>query len=169
MSVYEILDKAPLKNFHYKILLLTSLAYGLTGMDVMLIAALVTPIAKEWNLDVVTVGYLLSVGYLGMFIGALFFGRLADVIGRKKVLIMVLLWEAIFTALCGLSSDLTMLYILRFLAGIGLGGALPQPGVYVSEYIPVKHRGLFLGLSTHTMEYSYGFQRFMQNNSTSRM
>ncbi|MGB9758767.1 MAG: MFS transporter [Thermoproteota archaeon] len=146
MSVYEILDKAPLKNFHYKILLLTSLAYGLTGMDVMLIAALVTPIAKEWNLDVVTVGYLLSVGYLGMFIGALFFGRLADVIGRKKVLIMVLLWEAIFTALCGLSSDLTMLYILRFLAGIGLGGALPQPGVYVSEYIPVKHRGLFLGL-----------------------
>lgn len=146
MDVYRVLDKAPLNSFHYRILVLSSLVYGLTGMDVMLIAALVTPIAKEWFLDVVTIGYLLSTGYLGMFIGALAFGRLADVIGRKKVLIIVLFLEAVFTALCGLSQDLSTLFILRFIAGIGLGGALPQPGVYVSEYIPVKYRGFFLGL-----------------------
>lgn len=146
MDVYRVLDNAPLNSFHYKILALSSLIYGLTGMDVMLIAALVTPIAKEWSLDVVTIGYLLSTGYLGMFIGALVFGRLADIIGRKKVLVIVLFLEAVFTSLCGLSQDLGTLFILRFVAGIGLGGALPQPGVYVSEYIPVKYRGLFLGL-----------------------
>lgn len=146
MNVYKILDTARLNSFHYKILTLSSLIYGLTGMDVMLIAALVTPIAREWSLDVVTVGYLLSTGYIGMFLGALTFGRLADVIGRKKVLVTVLFLEAVFTASCGLSQNLTTLLILRFAAGIGLGGALPQPGVYVSEYIPVKHRGLFLGL-----------------------
>ncbi len=146
MSIYNVLDNASLNSFHYKILVLSSLIYGLTGMDVMLIAALVTPIAKEWSLNVVTIGYLLSTGYIGMFIGALGFGRLADIIGRKKVLVIVLLLEAVFTALCGLSQDLGTLFILRFIAGIGLGGALPQPGVYVSEYIPVKYRGLFLGL-----------------------
>jgi MFS family permease len=92
------------------------------------------------------IGYLLSVGYLGMFIGALVFGRLTDVIGRKKVLIIVLFLETVFTALCGLSPNLYALYLLRFIAGLGLGGALPIPGVYVSEYTPIKHRGLFLGL-----------------------
>lgn len=146
MNIYHLLDNAKLNSFHYKILVLSSLVYGLTGFDVMLIAALVTPIAKEWALDPITIGYLLSTGYLGMFVGALSFGRLADVIGRKKVLIIVLFLEAIFTALCGLSQNLSTLFVLRFIAGIGLGGALPQPGVYVSEYIPIKYRGLFLGL-----------------------
>jgi putative MFS transporter len=115
-------------------------------MDVMLIAALVGPIAREWRLDVITVGNLMSIGYLGMFIGALVFGRLADVIGRKAVLVIVLFLESVFTAACGLSQDVYTLAVLRFIAGVGLGGALPQPGVYVSEYIPVKYRGLFLGL-----------------------
>ncbi|MDW8035184.1 MAG: MFS transporter, partial [Candidatus Korarchaeum sp.] len=132
--------------FHYKILLTSSLIYCFTAMNVMLIAALVGPIAREWGLDVVTMGYLMSSGYLGMFIGALLFGRLADVIGRRRVLITVLVLESVFTAACGLAWDLLSLYALRFLAGIGLGGALPQPGVYVSEYVPKKKRGLFLGL-----------------------
>lgn len=145
-SIYEVLDKASLSKFHYNILLVCSLVYGLTGMDVMLIAALVRPIAREWMLDVITVGNLMSVGYLGMFIGALAFGRLADLIGRKAVLAIVLSLESVFTAACGLSQDIYTLAVLRFIAGVGLGGALPQPGVYVSEYIPVKYRGLFLGL-----------------------
>lgn len=146
INAYRLLDNAPLKRFHYKIVLLSSFAYGLTGMNVMLIASLVTSIAREWNLNVTDIGYLLSFGYLGMFIGALIFGKLADVIGRKKILMSVLSLEAVFTALCGLSPNLYALYVLRFIAGLGLGGALPIPGVYVSEHIPVKYRGLFLGL-----------------------
>lgn len=152
-DTYKLLDNAPLKRFHYKLTLLSSFAYGLTGMNVMLIASLVTPIAREWNLSVNDIGYLLSVGYLGMFVGALLFGKLADVIGRKKVLISVLFLEAVFTSLCGLSTDLYTLYIVRFIAGLGLGGALPLPGVYVSEHIPVKRRGLFLGLVESSWVY----------------
>jgi len=145
-NIYAILDNAPLKKFHYLLLLLASFAYGLTGMNVMLIAPLVTSIAKEWSLDINEIGYMLSIGYLGMFIGALGFGRLTDIIGRKKVLMIVLILGAVFTALCGLSPNIYLLYIFRFIAGLGLGGALPIPGVYVSEYIPIKKRGLFLGL-----------------------
>jgi len=145
-GVYKFLDEAPLKRFHFKTVLLSSFAYGLTGMNVMLIAPLASPIAREWNLSINEIGYLLSIGYFGMFIGALFFGKLADVVGRKKILVVTLLLGAVFTMLCGLSQSLYTFYILRFIAGLGLGGALPLPGVYVSEYIPVKHRGLFLGL-----------------------
>lgn len=146
MRVSGSLGGTSARTFQYRVLLTSSLIYCLTAMNVMLIAALVGPIAREWSLDVVTIGYLMSSGYLGMFLGALSFGKLADVIGRRKVLIIVLIMESIFTAACGLAWDLLSLYALRFLAGVGLGGALPQPGVYVSEYAPKSRRGLFLGL-----------------------
>ena len=146
IDVYAFLDKAPLESFHFKILLLCSSVYGLTGMNVMLISALANSVAAEWNLSVIDMGYLLSIGYLGMFVGALTFGGLSDIIGRKKVLVIVVTLETIFTALCGSSPNLPAFYVIRFTAGLGLGGALPLPGVYISEYISARYRGLFLGL-----------------------
>ena len=127
--------------------------YCLTALDTMLIGAVVRPIASEWGLSIVTIGYLLSVGFVGMFFGALLFGRLSDVIGRRRTIIIVLLLESIFTALHGIAYDLSSLILFRFLAGIGLGGALPQPGIYISEYVPAKYRGRFLGFIESSWVY----------------
>ncbi len=146
MNVVEVLDRAELNKFHYIILGITSLIYMLTAMNVMLIGSVVRPIAAEWGLDVVTIGRLISIGFLGMFFGALIFGRLSDILGRRRTIVIVLAIEAVFTALHGLAYDLTSMEVLRFLAGIGLGAALPQPGIYISEYVPAKYRGRFLGL-----------------------
>lgn len=115
-------------------------------MNVMLIAAVLTPIISEFKLDSLGSGLLLSVGYLGMFIGAITCGVLADRWGRKKTLIFTTTTMTAFTAANALAPDPLTMGLLRFLAGIGLGGALPQPGVYVSEYIPARYRGRFLGL-----------------------
>jgi len=147
-SVVEHLEKAPLTRFHYGLLLLGSLIYGLTAMNVLLIAAVLTPIINEFGLkqQPLVSGLLLSVGYLGMFVGALSCGILADYIGRKKTLLFTISTMTVFTALNSMAPDPTTMAFLRFLAGIGLGGSLPQPGVYVSEYIPAKYRGRFLGL-----------------------
>jgi len=147
-SLVEFLEKAPLSRFHYGILLLGSLIYGFTAMNVMLIAAVLTPIIKEFRLEQQPLmsGLLLSVGYLGMFVGALSCGILADHVGRKKTLLFTILTMTVFTALNSLAPDTATMAFLRFLAGIGLGGSLPQPGVYVSEYVPAKYRGRFLGL-----------------------
>ncbi len=140
------MDKAPLKSIHYQILLIGSLIYMLTAMNVMLIGSVVTPIINELGLPTGSRGTIFSIGFLGMFIGAILFGRLADIIGRRPTLIIVLFIEAVFTALHALATDITSLYILRLLAGIGLGAALPQPGIYVSEFTPKEYRGRFLGL-----------------------
>ncbi len=147
-SLIDLLEKAPLSRFHYRLLLLGSLIYCFTGMNVMLIAAVLTPIIKEFRLETqpLTSGLLLSSGYLGMFIGALSCGILADSIGRKRTILFTILTMTVFTALNSIASDPITMALLRFLAGIGLGGALPQPGVYVSEYVPAKYRGRFLGL-----------------------
>lgn len=147
-SISEYIEKAPLSRFHYMILLLGSLVYSFTAMNTLLIASVLTPIINEFKLtqQPAISGMLLSAGLLGMFAGALSCGILADRIGRKKTLIFTTLTMTTFTALNSLAPDPITMMFLRFLAGIGIGGSLPQPGVYVSEYIPTKYRGRFLGL-----------------------
>ena len=147
-SLVDRLEKASLTRFHYGLLLLGSLIYGFTAMNVLLIAAVLSPIIREFGLQQqpLVSGLLLSAGYLGMFVGALSCGILADRIGRKKTLLFTISTMAVFTALNSVAPDPATMALLRFLAGIGLGGSLPQPGVYVSEYVPAKYRGRFLGL-----------------------
>jgi len=142
----DVIEKASISKFHYILLALCSLIYALAAMNVMLIGATLPSIISEWNLDKITTGILLSAGGLGMFIGALSFGVIADIIGRKKALIITVALASIFTGLCSLAWNVTSMLILRFLAGVGLGSILPQPGVYISEYIPTKNRGKFIGL-----------------------
>jgi len=152
-SLVEYLEAAPLSGFHYVLLAICSIGYALTGMDVMLIGALLKPIAIEWALDQVTAGLLASIGYLGMFFGAAGCGFLADLMGRKKALLFTIVLFSTFTGLCSCAWDVTSMAILRFVAGIGLGGALPQPGVYISEYTPAKYRGRFLGFTEASWVY----------------
>jgi MFS transporter, putative metabolite:H+ symporter len=147
-SIDQQIENAKLTRFHYGLLALGSFIYAFTAMDVLLIAAVLTPIIAEFGLaqQPLISGLLLSAGYLGMFVGALSCGALADRIGRKNTLLFTLTMLTIFTALNAFAPDPLTMGILRFLAGIGLGGSLPQPGVYVSEYMPAKYRGRFLGL-----------------------
>jgi putative MFS transporter len=142
------IENARLSRFHYGLLALGSFIYAFTAMDVLLIAAVLTPIIAEFGLaqQPLVSGLLLSAGYLGMFVGALTCGALADRIGRKNTLLFTLSMLTIFTALNAFAPDSLTMGILRFLAGIGLGGSLPQPGVYVTEYVPAKYRGRFIGL-----------------------
>jgi len=146
MELVEILDRSRLRGFHYILLATCSLVYMLTALNVMIIGAVVNPIAREFMLDTASISILLSMGFIGMFIGAISFGRIADIIGRRRTLMIVLFIEAIFTALHGLAIDIYTLYFLRLIAGIGTGAALPQPGIYISEYVPKDYRGRFLGI-----------------------
>lgn len=145
-SLFYSLEEAPLSSFHYKLLILGSFIYCFTGMNVMLIAAVLTPIISDFGLGPFESGLLVSAGYLGMFCGALVCGILADSIGRKKTLLFTTFTMTVFTAANALAPDALTMGFLRFLAGLGLGGSLPQPGIYVSEYVPAKYRGRFLGI-----------------------
>ena len=152
-SLVEYLETASLSRFHYGLLTICALAYALTGMGVMLISILLTPIKNEWGLSLITTGLLASAGYVGMFFGAIGCGFLADLVGRKKTLLFTIVISSIFTGLCAVAWDVPSMAVLRFLAGIGLGGALPLPGVYISEYTPAKYRGRFLGITETSWVY----------------
>ncbi|MGQ4891787.1 MAG: MFS transporter [Candidatus Njordarchaeia archaeon] len=146
MSIIDYLEKAEVKGFHYKIIALAFLSYAFTAMDVLYIAALLKSIQIEMGFDNFMRSVIAAIGYLGMFIGAISFGYIADKIGRKISLALAIVIYSVFTALCGAAGNPNELILYRTIAGIGLGGALPIPGVYVSEYIPAKLRGTATGL-----------------------
>ena len=145
-SPLRFLEEAPLSGFHYRLLLIGSLVYGFTGMNVMLVAAVLTPVINEFKLGTLESGLLVSFGYFGMFLGALVCGVLADQIGRKRTLLFTTTTMSVFTSANMFAANAWTMAFLRFLAGIGLGGSLLQPGIYVSEYVPAKYRGRFLGV-----------------------
>ena len=149
----KVLESAPLGRFHYTLLVMGCLVYALTAMNTMLIGATLPSIIRDWGLGKVEAGLLLSAGYAGMFVGALSCGFLADLMGRRRTLAFTITLMSIFTALCSTAWDATSMAFMRFLAGVGLGGALPQPGVYISEYVPSRHRGRFLGLVEASWAY----------------
>jgi putative MFS transporter len=146
MSAIEVLERQPLRRFHYVLLAITSLVYGLTAMNVMLISVALPRISVEWSLSPPAAGLLASFGYIGMFLGALSSGFVADRIGRKPTMIIMILIGSVFTGLCGFAPGYEIMAAFRLIAGFGLGGTLPLPGVYMSEYPPAKYRGRFVGI-----------------------
>lgn len=91
-------------------------------------------------------GWVVSITFVGMAIGAVFAGGLADRIGRRTVFAMTLLIYSLATALCAFAPNLTWLLLFRFIVGLGLGGQLPVAVTLVSEYIPAHVRGRFIVL-----------------------
>lgn len=144
--VLERLEALPLGRFHYKLLLVTGLGWLFDSMDTGLIAFILPVLAKEWGLAPGQMGLIGSIGLIGMALGAVVSGTIADRIGRKKVFAITVLLYSIASAFCALSWNYQSLLVFRFLVGFGLGGELPVAATLVSEYAPSRVRGRFIVL-----------------------
>ncbi len=110
-------------------------------MDVGLIGFVMAALAREWKLDATTLGWIGSIGFIGMAVGASLGGLLADRIGRRQVFALTLLVYGLATGAAALSTGVAMLIALRFVVGLGLGAELPVASTLVSEFAPKKVRG----------------------------
>lgn len=116
---------------------------GLTleGMDIMLISFAMTMIIAEFNIDFATGGLISSITNVGMLLGGMFFGVLADKYGRVKVFTYTVLLFAIGTALTGLATSIEQIYLFRIIAGIGAGGEYGIGMALVAEAWPKDKQG----------------------------
>ena len=144
--ILDRLEKMPVGSFHYKLLLVTGLGWLFDSMDTGLISFVLPVLAKEWGLPPDQMGWIGSVGLVGMALGAVISGTVADRIGRKKVFTITVLMYAIATGMCALAWNYEALLFFRFLVGFGLGGELPVAATLMSEYAPTKLRGRFIVL-----------------------
>jgi len=144
--ILERLEKLPVGSFHYKLLVVTGLGWLFDSMDTGLISFVLPILAKEWNLTPEQVGWIGSVGLIGMALGAVLAGTIADKFGRKNVFAATVILYSISTGLCAISWSYESLLVFRFLVGFGLGGELPVAATLMSEYAPSQLRGRFIVL-----------------------
>ncbi|WP_371375425.1 MFS transporter [Sporomusa aerivorans] len=145
-TITERLGKLPLGSFHYRLLVLMGSGIAFEALDTGLIAFVLAKMIGAWNLTPAQIGYIGSAGLLGMAVGAILSGTIADRIGRKKIFAATLVIYAIGTGLCGLAWNYESLLAFRFLVGAGIGGQPPVANALMSEYAPVRHRGKMLVL-----------------------
>lgn len=116
---------------------------GLTleGMDIMFISFAMTMIIAEFNIDLATGGLISSITNIGMLLGGIVFGVLADKYGRVKVFTYTIILFAIGTALTGVATSIEQIYVYRFIAGLGAGGEYGIGMALVAEAWPKNKQG----------------------------
>lgn len=124
-----------------RLLGIAGLGWMFDAMDVGILSFIIAALKTDWDLTVEQMGWIGSVNSIGMAVGALLFGILADRIGRKNVFIITLLLFSIGSAVSALATTLSFFLILRFFIGMGLGGELPVASTLVSESVPADKRG----------------------------
>ncbi|WP_072152708.1 MFS transporter [Weissella viridescens] len=129
-----------------KLLSVTGCAWLFDAMDVGLLSFILVAVQKDWGLSQVQVGWIGSVNSIGLAIGAVVFGALADTKGRKLMLMVTLLTFSIATGLSAFATGYIMFMILRFFVGLGLGGELPVASTLVAERVPNNIRGRVIAL-----------------------
>ncbi|WP_188802503.1 MFS transporter [Sporolactobacillus putidus] len=124
-----------------KLLGVAGLAWLFDAMDVGMLSFIIAALKMVWNLNEVQMGWIGSISSIGMAVGALIFGLLADRIGRKPVLILTLLLFSLGGGFSALTTGLGIFLLLRFFVGMGLGGELPVASTLVSESVSADKRG----------------------------
>ncbi|MGK4595169.1 MFS transporter [Amycolatopsis sp. w19] len=127
-----------------KIFLIGGLGYMFDAWDVALNGFLTPLVGTEFGLSAGGKGLVATANLIGMAVGAVVWGTIADRIGRKRAFSVTLLLFALFSVLGALAPNVETFLALRFLAGIGLGGCIPVDYAIVSEFSPRKHRGRVL-------------------------
>ena len=139
----ERLDRLPFNKAHRKLLVASGIGWAFDAMDVGLVSFVVAAIAADphFNLTPTEKSWVLSIGFVGMAIGAAVGGFIADRVGRKTVFTATLIIFGIANGAMALSWSLGMLLGARLIIGLGLGAELPVASTLVSEFSPTKQRG----------------------------
>lgn len=141
----EVVDSLPWKwNTQGAVFIVGGLGFMFDAWDVALGGLLIPLLAAEWDLSAGTAAFAATVNLIGMAIGAVLWGGVADRLGRRRAFSLTLLIFSAFTAAGAFSPNLETFLVLRFIAGIGLGGAIPVDYALVAEFTPAKHRGRVL-------------------------
>ena len=142
-SVIARLERLPISRELTVARIVIGSATFFDAYTVLAIAYAMPVLAREWNLTPGQIGTIISAGYLGQVFGALFFGWLAERIGRLNVLLITVV---IFTSMdlaCLFAWNASSMMIFRFCQGIGTGGEVPVASAYMNEFVSAKRRGRF--------------------------
>jgi PHS family inorganic phosphate transporter-like MFS transporter len=146
VSVGQLLDEAPMSRYHLRTVVVSGMGFFTDAYCLFVIGVALSLIKGQWHLRTTQVSAIGSATLFAAFLGAVVFGRLADVLGRKRVYAVVA-GLMIAGGLAGAAAPgFWWLLAARFVLGIGIGGDYPVSAVLMSEYANRRHRGRLVGL-----------------------
>jgi len=140
IDVGAMLDAGRASTYQKLLVAATATTVVLDGLDNQLLGVAVPALMREWQLARPAFVPVQTVGMIGMMIGGLIGGVAGDRIGRRIALIGSVVTFAVLTILASLANDVATLTVLRFVSGLGLGGAMPNAAALSSEYVPIRQR-----------------------------
>ena len=146
MTVNDIIDSRPVSRFQAMTILLCGLVLLLDGFDTQAMGFLVPPISEELGIPLPAFTPVLTAALIGLMLGAMGAGPIADRWGRKWAVIVSALVFGSFSLLTTQADTIAELVALRFLTGLGLGGAMPNVVALASEYAPKRLQPILVTL-----------------------
>ena len=146
IDVHKLADEARFNRFHALVLFWCALIIIFDGYDLSVVGIALPSIMKDLGVDPTQAGFMVSSALFGMAFGAIFLGTVADRIGRRKAMAICIALFSIFTAAAGLTRDPVTFSVFRFLAGVGIGGVMPNVVAHMTEYAPKKIRATLVTL-----------------------
>lgn len=146
IDVHKLADDARFNRFHLKVLLWCLLIIIIDGYDIAVAGTALPSIMKEMNVTASTAGFMASSALFGMMFGAMVLGTLSDRIGRRWTIVICVLLFSVFTAAAGFTSEPVSFSVMRFIAGLGIGGVMPNIVAQMTEYSPKKIRSVMTTL-----------------------
>ncbi len=143
-DVAGFLDRCTVGPLQVRVLWICGLIGAVEGFDAQALGYIAPTLSAAWHLRPGALGPVFSMSLFGLMLGALFVAPLADRIGRRPILLGSLLVFASSTLLTALARNLDALLVLRFVTGLGLGGAMPNAVALTSEYMPLRRRAFLV-------------------------
>lgn len=144
VEISSVIDGRKVGGYQWFIIAICAAVASMDGFDAQAIGYVGPALRKEWMLSGPAFGTLVSLGLVGLMLGALFVAPLADRFGRRPVIIISTILFGIFTLGSAWATNPTELGALRFLTGLGLGGCMPNAISLTSEYSPAKNRAFLV-------------------------
>jgi MFS transporter, putative metabolite:H+ symporter len=145
-TLLDRFDNAKFGKFHLYLMMLTGSCWSWAAYGVTVIGFILPALKAEWNVSSSALGFMAGIGMLGMLVGSVAAGSLSDHYGRRKMLVWIMIYLGVMFILSAMAGSFSILLILRFFTGMGLGAVLPTGGILVSEFSPTRLRGTLLVL-----------------------
>lgn len=145
-NVQDVIDNTPMGFKRWSIVVLCFVIALLDGFDTQSIAFIGPAIAEDFGLQATDMTWVITASTVGMCVGAMSLGIFGDRIGRKKTILLALTLFGVFSLAGGFAQSLEQIVILRFLIGLGMGGATPALLALTAEFSPKSRRGTFMTL-----------------------
>jgi MFS family permease len=145
-DILSRMDDSEITKQHWKIMFISGMGFFTDAYDLFIIGVVMSILKDEWHPSPVAAGLVTSTALLASAVGAILFGRVADMLGRKRIYGYEVLVLAVGAIASAFSPDIWWLIGFRIILGIGVGGDYPVSATLMSEFAGKKNRGMMVSL-----------------------